>query len=202
MPPTYGHRRGANVIDMAVRHLFGRGVSTISLFAFSSENWNRSGDEVDFLMQLIETELPRQVDAAAKEGARIRFIGRRDRLSPSIVKIFEKAEADTAANAKGTIVFAIDYGGRDEILRAANAAVSRGETVDSEKFESFMDSGDLPPIDLAVRTSGEQRISNFMLWKLAYAEFLFIKRDWPGISKRILDGILADFAKRKRRFGK
>jgi undecaprenyl diphosphate synthase len=172
------------------------------MFAFSSENWTRSKDEVDFLMRLIETEMPRRIETARRDGARVKFIGRRDRLSKKIVKMFEKAEKDTSENAKGTLVFAIDYGGRDEILRAANAAIGAGAPVDEETFESLMDTGDLPPIDLVVRTSGEQRISNFMLWKLAYAEMMFVPEDWPQIDAKILDRMLGDFEKRIRRFGK
>jgi undecaprenyl diphosphate synthase len=116
--------------------------------------------------------------------------------------MFKKAEKETAKNTKGTIVFAVDYGGRDEIVRAANSAIKAGGRVDEKKFESFMDSGGVPPIDLVVRTSGEERISNFMLWKLAYAEMMFIKEDWPDMDKKILDRILRDFGERERRFGK
>ena len=201
-PAFYGHQMGAEAIDTVARHLFDRGVETISLYAWSIENWQRSKEEVDALMNLIVKELPGQVKKAHKEKIRVRFIGRRTRLSKEIIRIFEKAEKETAGNTRGTLVFAIDYGGKDEIIRAANAAIKAGEPVDEEIFESFMDTGDLTPIDLVVRTSGEQRISNFMLWKLAYAEMMFINEDWPDMNGKILDRILADFAGRQRRFGK
>jgi undecaprenyl diphosphate synthase len=116
--------------------------------------------------------------------------------------MFAKAEKDTAENTNGTIVFAIDYGGTDEIIRAVNDAIAHGAPVGEQDFESFMDTGDLSPIDLVVRTSGEERISNFMLWKLAYAEMMFIKNDWPDMDKKIIDGILDEYKSRQRRFGK
>lgn len=201
-PAFYGHQKGAEVIDGVVRRLFDRGVSTVSFYAFSIENWQRPKDEVDFLMKYVMQEMPRHIKSAKKEGARIRFIGRRNVLPKRMVQMFERAERDTAENTAGTIVFAIDYGGRDEIIRAANAAIESGAPVTEETLEGFMDTGDLVPIDLVVRTSGEQRISNFMLWKLAYAEFSFITEDWPDMNEKIVDRILDDFAGRQRRFGK
>ena len=203
LPPMEGHRRGGNVLEPLIRHLIlKRGVRTLSFFTFSSENWQRPKEEVDFLMNLVLSELPRLCRVAVDENARVKFIGRRDRLSPDIVRLFEKIERDTASGTRGTVVFAIDYGGKDELIRAANAAIENGNPVDEETFEAFMDTGDLAPIDLVVRTSGEQRLSNFMLWKLAYAEILFIAEDWPDVNEKICDRILDEFAKRGRRFGK
>jgi undecaprenyl diphosphate synthase len=150
MPPFYGHQKGAEVIDGVVRHLFDRGVSTISFYAFSIENWQRPKEEVDFLMKFVTEEMPRHIENAKKEGVRVRFMGRRNVLPKKMVKMFEQAEKSTAENTRGTIVFAIDYGGQDEIIRAANAAIAAGEPVDAEIFESFMDTGDLAPIDLVV----------------------------------------------------
>lgn len=201
-PAIFGHRKGANIIEGVARYLFDRGVSTLSLYAWSMENWSRSKAEVDALMDLIVKELPKYIKNAKKENIRLRFIGRRDRLSKEIVRIFNMAEKETAENTRGTIVFAVDYGGHDEIIRAANMAIAEGRPVDVETFESFMDTGDLLPIDLMVRTSGEQRISNFMLWKLAYAEMMFVGEDWPDMDEKILHRILVDFAGRTRRFGK
>jgi undecaprenyl diphosphate synthase len=202
MPPMEGHRRGADVLEPLVRHLISRGVSTVSLYTFSIENWSRPKEEIDFLMKYIQSEMPRLITLAKKESVRVKFIGRRDRLAAKTVKMFAKAEEETSENTRGTIVFAIDYSGQDEIVRAANEAIASGAPVDTESFETFMDTGDLLPIDLVVRTSGEQRISNFMLWKLAYAEMLFIPEDWPDVNEKILDRILGDFSKRQRRFGK
>ena len=201
-PAFWGHQQGAKVIETVARHLFDRGVQAISLYTFSVENWGRPKEEVDFLMKLIADEMPAQIKRAQKEGVRIRFIGRRDRVPKKIIRMFEKAEKDTAENTRGTLAFAIDYSGQDEIIRATNAAIEMGASVDAEGFETFMDTGDLLPIDLVVRTSGEQRVSNFMLWKLAYAELVFISEDWPDMNDKILDRILADFTTRKRRFGK
>jgi len=200
-PAFYGHQKGGEVIDGTIRHLFQNGVETISLYAFSMENWGRPKEEVDFLLKFITTEMPKHIKTAIKEGIRVRIIGRRDVLPKKITAIFDKAEEDTAENTNGTVVFAIDYGGQNEIIRAANLAINAGVPIDQETFESYMDTGDLSPIDLVVRTSGEQRISNFMLWKLAYAEFMFIPEDWPDMNTKIADRILKDFSVRNRRFG-
>ena len=202
LSPLYGHQKGAEVIDGVLRHLFNRGVKVVSFYAWSIENWSRSDEEVQHIMGYIMREMPAHIESAKKDGARVRFIGRRGVLSKDMVSMFELAEKETAKNEKGTIVFAIDYGGRDEIVRAANRAIAAGKVVDEKSFEEFMDTGDLPPIDLVVRTSGEQRVSNFMLWKLAYAEFMFIPEDWPDMKPKILDRILDDFGTRQRRFGK
>jgi undecaprenyl diphosphate synthase len=210
MPGTYGHQKGAAVIDDVCRYLFKRGVRIVSFFAFSTENWARSKEEVDFLMNLMVSEMPAHIETAKKEGVRIRFIGRRDRIPSKAAKMFAKAEKDTTENTNGTIVFAIDYSGQDEIVRAVSEVVGANEPkvaeqnspITTEDFETFMDTGDLLPIDLVVRTSGEQRISNFMLWKLAYAELSFIQEDWPDMTPRVLERILEDFANRQRRFGK
>jgi len=203
LPPMEGHRRGGNVLEPLIRHLIlKRGVRTLSFYTFSNENWQRPKEEVDFLMNLIVSEMPQLRRVAVEEHARVKFIGRRDRLSPDIVRLFEKIEHDTVGGARGTVVFAIDYGGKDELVRAANAAMANGAPVDEKSFEAFMDTGDLAPIDLVVRTSGEQRLSNFMLWKLAYAEILFITEDWPDVNDKVCDRILDEFANRSRRFGK
>ena len=210
-PGIYGHKCGADTAKKVAEYLLERGVSTISFYTFSIENWGRDKAEVKFLMDFIESEMPKHVDFAKEKNARVKFIGRRDHLSKKIVKLCEKFERETAGNTAGTIVFALDYGGQDEIVRAANDAIdyytANGLTTHDSRltthdFESFMDSGELLPIDLMVRPSGEQRISNFMLWKLAYAEFMFIPELWPDIDEKILDRILDEFSQRQRRFGK
>lgn len=206
-PTLFGHQKGAEAIEPVTRHLFARGVETISLYAFSIENWERSKEEVDYLMKFITSEMPKHIKRAMAENIRLKFIGRRNVLSAKIVKMFESAERDTAENTAGTIVFAIDYSGKDEIIRAVNDMVGGAfpkprTEITEELFESYMDTGDLSPVDLVVRTSGEERISNFMLWKLAYAELMFIPEDWPAMNAKIADRILGEFSKRSRRFGK
>ncbi|MCL1892500.1 MAG: polyprenyl diphosphate synthase [Alphaproteobacteria bacterium] len=202
MPVVAGHAAGANILDPLCEYFFSRGVSTLSFYIFSIENWGRDSKEVKFLMDFFESEMPKHVGRAHQKNIRIKFIGRRDHLPKSILKMCEKYEKETAENDAGTIVFALDYGGQDEIVRATNAAIAAGAPVDIDTFESFMDTGELLPIDLVVRTSGEQRISNFMLWKLAYAELMFYPIYWPALKERDFEKMLEEFSERKRRFGK
>ncbi len=202
MPASYGHEKGANIVDTAAEYFISRGVTTVSFFIFSIENWGRDKKEVKFLMDFMLREMPKHVHRAAEKNIRVKFVGRRDYLSPAVVKMCEKLEQDTAENTTGTIVFALDFGGQDEIVRAANAAIAQGEPVDAETFESLMDTGELLPIDLLVRTSGEQRISNFMLWKMAYAELMFYPKHWPALRNRDFAKMLAEYNTRQRRYGK
>lgn len=202
MPAVAGYKLGADIVEKSAEFLIKRGVSTVSYFLFSTENWLRPADEVSHLMNLLANELQQFADRAHKKNIRIKIIGRRDRLSPKIVKMFEKIEKQTDENTAGTIVTAFDYGGQDEIIRAANAAIENGAPVTIDDFESFMDTGELLPIDLVVRTSEEQRISNFMLWKLAYAELMFYPKFWPALKTQDYEKMLAEYSKRKRKFGK
>lgn len=205
LPPMEGHRKGAEILDKVVERMLQRGVGAMSFFIFSNDNWGREKREVDFLMNLVRLEMPKRKKMAMDRNVRIKFIGRRNVLPAEIVEVCEKMERETAGNTAGTVCFAFDYGGQDEIVRAAQKAVASGvspEELDKEKFESFLDSGDLPPIDMVVRTSGESRVSDFMLWKLAYAELMFVKENWPEMGPENIDGILAEYAHRKRRFGK
>jgi undecaprenyl diphosphate synthase len=202
MPATYGHEKGADIVDTAAEYLIGRGVTTVSFFIFSIENWGRDSKEVKFLMDFMLREMPKHVKRADEKNIRVKFVGRRDHLSAAVVDMCEKLEDQTGENTAGTIVFALDFGGRDEIVRATNAAIADGRTVDIETFETFMDTGELLPIDLLVRTSGEQRVSNFMLWKMAYAELLFYPKHWPALRERDFAKMLVEFGHRQRRHGK
>jgi len=202
MPATAGHAAGAYVLEPLCNYFFPRGVNTLSFYIFSIENWARDSKEVKFLMDFFEKEMPKHVARAHEKNIRIKFIGRRDHLPKTILKLCTKFEKETSENDAGTIVFALDYGGQDEIIRAANEAIAAGQPVDMESFESFMDTGELLPIDLVVRTSGEQRISNFMLWKLAYAELMFYPKYWPALKEHDFEKILDEYSDRKRRFGK
>ncbi|MDR0741157.1 MAG: di-trans,poly-cis-decaprenylcistransferase [Rickettsiales bacterium] len=202
MPATYGHEKGADIVDTAAEYLINHGVSTVSFFVFSIENRGRDKKEIKFLMDFILKEMPKHAKRAGEKNIRVRFVGRRDHLSPEVVKMCERLESDTEENTGGTVAFALDFGGQDEIVRAANAAIAAGAPVDAETFESFMDTGDLLPIDLLVRTSGEQRVSNFMLWKLAYAELLFYPKCWPALRDRDFARMLAEYGIRQRRYGK
>lgn len=203
LPPLMGHQAGIANFENLVDWFLKRGVSTVSFWLFSTENWNRSQEEIDFLMDLFYTELKKNLKNAIDKNLRYRVIGSRDRLPAKLAKLCDELEEKSAEHTGGTVVFALNYGGKDEIIDAVNAAIENGEPVTKETFETFMDTGDLLPVDLMVRTSNEYRISNFMLWKLAYAELLFVPEHWPDFvkSEKLWQYTLDEFAKRNRRFG-
>ncbi len=203
LPPLAGHKAGIanfeNLVDWYIAH----GVSTITFFIFSTENWNRSQEEVDYLMDLFYTELKKNMKHAVEKNLRYRVIGSRDRLPTKLAKLCDELEQTSTDGTNGTVVFALNYGGQDEIINAVNDAIAGGVPVDKASFETYLDTGDLLPIDLMVRTSNEYRISNFLLWKLAYAELLFVPEHWPDLvrSEKMWQYTLDEFAKRNRRFG-
>ena len=203
LPPLEGHRAGIANFENMVDWFMKRGVSTITFYIFSTENWNRSEEEVNFLMDLFYTELSKNMKNAMDKNLRYRVIGSRDRLPKKLAKLCDELEEKSAENTNGTVVFALNYGGQDEIIRAVNAAIEVGKPLDKETFETYLDTGDLLPVDLMVRTSNENRISNFLLWKLAYAELLFIPEHWPELvkSEKLWEHVLEEYQKRDRRFG-
>ncbi len=203
LPPLAGHKAGISNFENLVDWFIARGVTTITFFIFSTENWNRSDEEVDYLMELFYTELNKNMKHALEKNLRYRVIGSRDRLPKRLANLCDKLEETSAENTGGTVVFALNYGGQDEIVMAANAAIAAGAPVTRETFETFLDTGDLLPVDLMVRTSNECRISNFLLWKLAYAELLFVPQHWPELisSEKLWQHTLDEFAGRNRRFG-
>ena len=203
LPPLMGHKAGIANFENLVDWFIARGVTTVTFWIFSTENWNRSQEEVDYLMDLFYQELNKNMKHALEKNLRYRVIGGRDRLPEKLAELCDKLEESSAENTGGTVVFALNYGGRDEIVDAVNAAIAAGQPVDRDTFETFMDTADLLPVDLMVRTSNEFRLSNFMLWKLAYAELLFIPQHWPDFvgNEKLWQFTLDEFAKRDRRFG-
>ena len=203
LPPLAGHKAGISNFENMVDWFIGHGVSTISFYLFSTENWNRSEEEVNFLMDLFYTELHKNIKHAMEKNLRYRVVGSRDRLPKKLAALCDKLEEESAENTGGTVVFALNYGGQDEIVRAVNAAIENGVPVDKDTFETFLDTGEILPVDLMVRTSNENRISNFLLWKLAYAELLFIPEHWPDLiqSEKLWQYVLDEYQKRDRRFG-
>lgn len=203
LPPLAGHQAGISNFENMVDWFIAHGVSTITFYLFSTENWDRSEEEVNFLMNLFITEIEKNMKHAMEKNLRYRVIGSRERLPKKLAKLCDELEEKSSENTGGTVVFALNYGGQDEIVRAVNAAIENGEPVTKESFETFMDTGDLLPIDLMVRTSNENRISNFLLWKLAYAELLFIPEHWPDLikSEKLWLRVLEEYQKRDRRFG-
>lgn len=203
LPPLMGHQAGIANFENLVDWFMQRGVSTITFYVFSTENWKRSKEEVDFLMDLFYTELKKNMKHAVEKNLRYRVIGSRDKLPKRLANLCDKLEETSAEGTAGTVVFALNYGGQDEIINAVNAAIDNGEHVTRDTFETYLDTGDLLPVDLMVRTSNEHRISNYLLWKLAYAELMFVPEHWPDLVKneKLWQSVLDEFATRNRRFG-
>ena len=207
-PRIIGHRAGARAVNVCIDFCIERGVEALTLFAFSSENWGRPQDEVGALMKLFLNALDREVEELDRRGVRVRFIGERERFSAGIRERMEAAEAQTAGNSRLNLVIAASYGGRQDIAQAARAlAVDvaagrlRAEDIDEAAVASKMSLADLPPPDLFIRTGGDHRISNFLLWQLAYTELWFTDLLWPELDATTLQRALDDFAGRERRFG-
>jgi undecaprenyl diphosphate synthase len=207
-PRVFGHRRGATALRATVRACAERGVRVLTVFAFSSENWRRPSAEVGALMQLFLQSLRREVRRLHEAGVRLRFVGERGRFDPTLQARMAEAEELTAGNERMTLVVAVNYGGRWDIAQAARALageVAAGrlapEAVDELALARHLALGDLPEPDLLIRTGGEQRISNFLLWQLAYAELYFTPVLWPDFDAEALDRALAWYAGRERRFG-
>ncbi|SHI71804.1 Undecaprenyl pyrophosphate synthetase [Aureimonas altamirensis DSM 21988] len=208
LPRTMGHRRGVEALREAVRAVGQLGIEVLTLFAFSSENWRRPQDEVSELMSLLKIFIRRDLAELHREGVRVRIIGARDNLPADILGLLEEAESLTRGNTGTTLVIAFNYGARDEIARAARriaervaAGELRSEDVDASTMDAHMDTAGLPELDLIIRTSGEQRLSNFLLWQSAYAELVFLPCLWPDFDRAALQGALDEYASRDRRFG-
>ncbi|MEX2407589.1 MAG: isoprenyl transferase [Rhodovibrionaceae bacterium] len=208
LPRTQGHRRGAEAVRRAVEAAVELGIEYLTLFGFSSENWKRPAEEVSDLMGLLRRYLQSEIAELHKEGVRLRVIGDRQRLAGDIVRLIEDAERRTAGNTRINVTVALSYGGRQEIVHAArrlaeDAAAGRlyPEAIDETVFAAQLFTFDIPDPDLLIRTSGEQRISNFMLWQCAYAELVFTETLWPDFGKDDLLAALRDFQNRERRYG-
>jgi len=212
--PTYeGHKQGGEVLQDYIQQVRDAGIPNAVFYAFSTENWNRSEEEVRYLMDLfrewlrrIDERLDDQNDTEAQtaEKIKIRIIGRREDFAPDIVQQMNALEAKSQEypDAKTTIWFALSYGGRAEIVEAVNQAVKNGESIDEAAFEQLLWSADMPDPDLIIRTSGEQRLSNFMTWKSVYSELYFIDKHWPALTKDDFKDILDEYKRRNRRSGK
>jgi undecaprenyl diphosphate synthase len=207
-PRIIGHRAGARAVKACVEFCLERGVGALTLFAFSSENWNRPAEEVGALMKLFLGALEREVDELHRLGARLRFIGERSRFAPEILARMQAAETLTAGNTRLQLIIAASYGGRQDIAQAARALAEdvaagrlRADQVDEDAISARVALADLPAPDLFIRTGGELRISNFLLWQLAYTELWFTDTLWPDMDAATLQRALDDYAGRERRFG-
>lgn len=207
-PRIIGHRAGARAVNVCIDFCLERGIRVLTLFAFSSENWGRPEEEVGALMKLFMGALDREVEELHRRGVRVRFIGERERFSAGIRERMRDAEAQTEGNSRLDLVIAASYGGRQDITDAARklaAEVAAGnlrlEDIDEAAVAARMSLADLPPPDLFIRTGGDHRISNFLLWQLAYTELWFTELLWPELDATTLQRALEDYAGRERRFG-
>lgn len=209
LPRSMGHRKGAEVVKEITRAAGELGIKYLTLYAFSTENWNRSEDEVKMLMGLLRDYLQSDLKEVQENNVRIRFIGEREMLDADIVRKMAEIEADTLRNTGMTLCIALSYGSRQEIVNAVKktaALVKEGDIslndVDVKLFSDMLYTKDMPDPDLVIRTSGEQRISNYLLWQIAYAEFFFTDVLWPDFNKKLLEDIIKNFNMRERRYGK
>jgi undecaprenyl diphosphate synthase len=196
-----GHRAGTKALRRTVEAAIDLGVESLAVYAFSTENWSRPPEEVDALMELFPETIDRELRDLAAQGVRTRFIGRRDRASDALRTKMEELEDETADKTRFRLWIAFDYGGRSEIVDAARRAAESGGELDEETFASYLYAPEMPDPDLLIRTSGELRISNFLLWQLAYAELVFVDTLWPDFGEEELRSALDDYASRRRRFG-
>lgn len=199
LPRAVGHQRGVEAVRRLVRGIEPLGLECLTLYAFSSENWKRSDDEVDDLMNLMRRFIKSDLPEFVKNGVKLKIIGDWQSLAPDIVAMLEDALAQTAGGHQ-TLAVALNYGGQNEIARAAAKAGAKGE-ITTQAIEAELDTADLPPLDLLIRTSGEVRLSNFLLWQSAYAEMLFVDTLWPDFKVEHLAKALEDFTARDRRYG-
>ena len=202
MPRVMGHKKGLYALENMVKRCAGLGVQYLTVFAFSTENWRRPEEEVSFLMGLFLQALQKQVAALHDNNMRLRVIGDCSRFSAEIRRGIEAAEALTEGNSGFTLSIAADYGGRWDILQAANKLAAEGETITEEGMMRHLMLGDAPEPDLFIRTGGEKRISNFLLWQLAYAELYFTDTLWPDFDDAAIDAAISSFQTRERRFGR
>jgi undecaprenyl diphosphate synthase len=204
LPVAAGHRQGTRALRRTVEAAIDLHVESVAVYAFSTENWTRPPDEVDALMEIFSETIDRELPELAKQGVRVRFIGRRDRAPRELQEKMDDMEAETATNGRLDLWIAFDYGGRAELAEAARRLVEAKvppEEIDEDTFARALYAPDLPDPDLLIRTSGELRVSNFLLWQLAYAELVFVDTLWPDFGEQELQRALSEYANRRRRFG-
>jgi undecaprenyl diphosphate synthase len=209
LPRTFGHRAGVNALKRTVETAADFGVEWLTVFGFSTENWRRPATEVSELMKLMKAYVTSDLDRLAREGVRVHVIGRRENLPPDILDVIDRAESRTRHNSRFHLQVAFNYGGRADIAEAARryaAAVLAGEATGQDgdveaQFERYLSTAEGPPVDLIIRTSGERRLSNFLLWEAAYAEMVFQDVLWPDYGPEALGAAIAEYRARERRYG-
>ena len=204
LPVAEGHREGARALRRTVEAAIDLGIGSLAVYAFSTENWSRPADEVAAIMELLDETIERELPDLAKQGVRTRFFGRRDRVPEALQEKMAGLEAETAGNDRLHLWIAFDYGGRAELVEAARRLLEDGVApgaVDEDALAARLFAPELPDPDLVIRTSGEQRLSNFLLWQSAYAELVFADTLWPDFGAEPLRAALDEYASRARRFG-
>jgi undecaprenyl diphosphate synthase len=202
LPVAAGHRAGARTLRRVLEHALDRRLEEVSIYSFSTENWTRPAEEVDALMDLFIEMIETQVPDLHERGARVRFLGRRDGVDERLLARIEQAETLTAGNTKMTLYIAFNYGARRELLDAAQGLIDDGlPEASDEAFRAHLYAPEMHDPELLIRTSGELRVSNFLLWQIAYAELYFTGKLWPDFDEDDLDEALAEYARRQRRFG-
>ena len=209
LPSSEGHRRGYEVLKKIAYVCKDRGIEYMSAYIFSTENWGRSANEVGYLMKLFLFAFRHDMRKFIDDGFRIVFLGRRDRVSQEILDIMDEAETESAGNSDATLAIHFNYGGHAEIIDAARhlaADVQSGRAdlaeMTDDKFRQYLYHPEVPDMDMMVRTSGEQRVSGFALWRIAYSELMFLDKKWPDMTEADIDTIIAEYSHRNRRFGK
>jgi len=204
LPVAEGHREGTKALRRTVEAAIDLGLKTLVVYAFSTENWSRPETEVESLMEIFDQTIERELPDLARQGVRTRFMGRRDRAPDALREQIERLERETAENDRLNLWVAFDYGGRADIVEAARRLVEDGaapDAIDEESLRANLYAPELPDPDLLIRTSGELRVSNFLLWQLAYSELVFVDTLWPDFGRDELEHALAAYARRRRRFG-
>ena len=200
LPRAAGHKAGAEAARAVLRAAGEAGVECLTLYAFSSENWRRPAQEISDLTGLLRFYIQRELDSLHREGIRLVILGDHRAFEGDVAEMVDRAVAKTAGNSRMTLAIALNYGARAELVRAARRAAEKGE-IDEASIEAGLFTAGLPPLDLVIRTSGEHRLSNFLLWQAAYAELLFVDTLWPDFDGAALRSALADYARRDRRYG-
>lgn len=199
---SYGHRKGSEIIEKVVEHALKRGVKTVTLYAFSQENWNRPKEEVDELMRLLSAYFKKFIKKVVKDGVKLKVIGDKSRFTPDLQKVIEESERLSSKNTEHNLAIALNYGGRQEVVYAVTRLIENGKQVTMQSILDNLYTAEFGEPDLIIRTGGEKRLSNFMLFQGAYSELYFTDVLWPDFDENELDKALEDYSLRNRRFGK
>lgn len=202
LPRIYGHREGVKTVKKIVQYAYKKNIKTLSLFAFSTENWRRPNDEVMFLMNLFKETIDNEFKEIIEKGIKIKFLSRKDELPDFVIERIEKVEENSKNNDKMNLLIALNYGGKFDIIQAVNRIIESGiKKVDEKKFEEFLLTYPYKDPDLLIRTSGEMRISNFFLYQISYTELYFTPKLWPDFDEEDFENAIIEYSRRKRRFG-